>query len=339
MPRIGYNPSRGQETDYHPARVTVAVLTYLPNQDGYFRDRLDVTRTCIESILANTQGEYDSLVFDNGSCALLVDYLRGLRQRGLIDYLLLSSRNVGKIAALQMIFRLAPGDIVAYTDDDIFFLPGWLEAHLKLIDTYPRVGMVTGLYIRPRVNEYTASTLAFAQNLPGGGQTPSGIGQVEITRGLFIPRAWEDEYIQNSNRTWESYAKEIEGIEDVALKYQGVEALVSAHHFQFVSPRQVMLEALPQGWIGQLMGQMSVLDKKVDDLGYLRLSTRQQTVRLLGNSLNPEMSAEAAKLGLAVKRASGFSKPPSLAVRLAHLPGVQRVARLFYNRLYDLINQ
>jgi Glycosyl transferase family 2 len=338
MPRTGYNPSRGQETSYHPARVTVAVLTFLPNQDGYFRDRLDVTRTCIESILAHTQGDYDLLVFDNGSCAALVDYLRGLRQRGLIDYLLLSSRNVGKIAALQMIFRLAPGDIVAYTDDDIFFLPGWLEAHLKLIDTYPRVGMVTGLYIRPRVNEYTASTMAFAQALSGG-------GQVEITRGLFIPRAWEDEYIQNANRTWESYAKEIEGIEDIALKYQGVEALVSAHHFQFVTPRQVMLEALPQEWVGQLMGQMSVLDKKVDDLGYLRLSTRQQTVRLLGNSLNAEMAAEVAQLGLEVKSASGrsgrrpFSKPTSLGTRLARLPGVQRVARFFYNRLYDLINQ
>lgn len=327
MPRIGYNPSRGQETSYHPARVTVAVLTYLPNQDGYFRERLDVTRTCIESILANTPGDFDLLVFDNGSCPPLVDYLRGLRQRGLVDYLLLSGRNIGKLAALQMIFRLAPGEVVAYTDDDIFFLPGWLEAHLKLIDTFPRVGMVTGLYVRPRVNYATHSTLAFAQE-----------PKVEVVRGRFIPQEWEEEYITNSNRTWESYAKEIEGLEDISLTYQGAEALVSAHHFQFVAPRQVMLEALPKEWTGQLMGQMSTLDKQVDELGYLRLSTRQQTVRLLGNSLSLDMAEKAAQLGLAVKKVSSFNRPSSLMQRLAHLPGVQKVARFFFNRLYDIIN-
>jgi glycosyltransferase involved in cell wall biosynthesis len=327
MPRIGYNPSRGQETSYRPARVTAAVLTYLPNQDGYFRDRLDVSRLCIESILANTQGDFDLLVFDNGSCPPLVDYLRGLHQRGLIDYLLLSSHNIGKIAALQMIFRLAPGEIVAYTDDDIFFLPGWLEAHLKLIDTFPRVGAVTGLYIRPRVNYAVQSTMTFAQD-----------SQVELTRGRFIPRSWEEEYINNSNRTWDSYAKEIEGLEDIALSYQGVEALVSAHHFQFVAPRQVMQQALPQEWTGQLMGQMGVLEKKVDELGYLRLSTRQQTVRLLGNSLSPEMVEKAGQLGLGVKKASAFNKPASLFTRLVRLPGVERLVRFFYNRLYDILN-
>lgn len=327
MPRIGYNPSRGQETSYRPARVTVAVLTYLPNQDGYFRDRLDVTRLCIESILANTPGSFDLLVFDNGSCPSLVDYLRSLRQRGLVDYLLLSARNIGKIAALQMIFRLAPGEVVAYTDDDIFFLPGWLDAHLKLIDTFPKVGMVTGLYVRPRVNYATSATLAFAQEQ-----------KVDVVRGRFIPQEWEDEYIANSNRTWESYSKEIEGLEDISLCYQGVEALVSAHHFQFVAPRQVILQALPKEWTGQLMGQMSTLDKQVDELGYLRLSTRQQTVRLLGNSLSPEMAEKAEQLGLDVKKASDFNRPSTFMLRLAHLPGVQKVARFFFNRLYDIIN-
>jgi hypothetical protein len=328
MPRIGYNPSRGQETTYRPARVTVAVLTYLPNQDGYFRDRLDVTRLCIESILANTPGDFDLLVFDNGSCPSLVDYLRSLRQRGLVDYLLLSGRNIGKIAALQMIFRLVPGEVVAYTDDDIFFLPGWLDAHLKLIDTFPKVGMVTGLYVRPRVNYATSATLAFAQE-----------PKVEAVRGRFIPQEWEEEYIANSNRTWESYSKEIEGLEDISLSYQGVEALVSAHHFQFVAPRLVMLQALPNEWTGQLMGQMSALDKQVDELGYLRLSTRQQTVRLLGNCLSPEMAEKAGQLGLAVKKVSAFSRPSSFMLRLAHLPGAQKVARFLFNRFYDIINQ
>ena len=95
MPRIGMNPSRGRKTDYQPARVTVAVLTYLPDHTGYFQDRFDVTRLCLESIIANTSEPYDLLVFDNGSCDALVDYLRGLRDRGLVKYLILSSQNIG----------------------------------------------------------------------------------------------------------------------------------------------------------------------------------------------------------------------------------------------------
>jgi GT2 family glycosyltransferase len=148
MPRTGINPSRGRKTDYMPARVTLAVLTYLPDTVAYYENRFDVTRLCLDSLIANTPEPYDLLVFDNGSSPQMIDHLRSLRDSGDIDYLLLSARNIGKIGALQMITRFAPGEIIAYTDDDIFFLPGWLETHLKVIDTYPEVGMVTGFYIR-----------------------------------------------------------------------------------------------------------------------------------------------------------------------------------------------
>ena len=327
MPRIGMNPARGRKTDYQPARVTVAVLTHLPDQSGYFQERFDVTRLSIESILANTTRPFDLMVFDNGSCAPLVDYLRGLRDEGSINYLILSSENIGKIGALQILFRAAPGEIIAYNDDDVYFLPGWLEEHLKLIDTYPRVGMVTGLYIRPRVSYAVEATMAFAQN-----------PEVQVIRGRFIPREWEEEYINNANRTWESYLAEIEGVEDVALVYQGVEALVSAHHFQLVGPRQVLVDALPQGWSGNLMGQVKDIELRVDSMGYLRLSTRQQTVRLLGNSLSLEMVKNAQALGLQVKAGPGFKPVRGFWPGLFKAPLVRRLATGLYNRLYNLLN-
>lgn len=118
------NPGRGKKSDYLPARVTVAVLTYIPNQAGYFQDRLEITRTCIHSILANTSIPFDLMVFDNGSCPEAVEMLRAMRMAGQIDFLLLSSLNIGKIGALKMIFAAAPGEIIAYSDDDVFFLPG-----------------------------------------------------------------------------------------------------------------------------------------------------------------------------------------------------------------------
>ncbi len=87
-------------------------------------------------------------MFDNGSCESVVDYLVELRQAGQIDCLMLSQRNLGKIDALRILFNAAPGEVIAYNDDDILFYPGWLEAHLEVLQLFPQVGMVSGAPVR-----------------------------------------------------------------------------------------------------------------------------------------------------------------------------------------------
>ena len=164
MPRIGINPSRNQNVSYRPPRVTVAVLVYAPHQAGYFQHRMDVTRLTLESILTNTEKPYELLVFDNGSCPEMVAYLQGLFAQGKIDRLVLSAQNIGKLNALYRIAQLASGSVIAYSDDDVYHLKGWLPAHLEVLDTFPNVGAVTGFYIRQRVVMSSDSTLAWAKS-------------------------------------------------------------------------------------------------------------------------------------------------------------------------------
>ncbi len=59
MPRVGMNPARGQPSGYQPARITLAMLTYLPNQAGYFEQRFAVTRLSLESLIASTPEPHD----------------------------------------------------------------------------------------------------------------------------------------------------------------------------------------------------------------------------------------------------------------------------------------
>jgi glycosyltransferase involved in cell wall biosynthesis len=326
MPRIGINPNRGQLTEYKPSRITLAMLTYLPNQAGYFSERLAVTRLSLESLIAHTPKPYDLIVFDNGSCPDLVNYLCGLRDQGLINYLILSNSNIGKISALQVIFRAAPGEIVAYSDDDVFFLPGWLDAHLKIMETYPRVGLVTGFYIRSHLRYATQTIETFAKQ-----------PDVQVTRGLLIPHDLEQHYIDNMGRSPDSYLQEVSGLEDIQFTYQGVNTLASAGHHQFVAPRQLMLDVLP-GWDNNLMGKMIELEKGVDNLGYLRLSTPTPVTRLLGNVISAENAAEAKRLGL-FAQAGLITKPSAgLASRIVHLPLIKRLTLGLYNRLHILIN-
>lgn len=331
MARIGINPSRGQTLDFTPARVTVAVLVYAPHQAGYFQNRLDVTRMTIESILANTHEPFDLLVFDNGSCPEMTAYLQSLYEIGKIDYLILSKRNIGKLNALRMIFNTAPGEIVAYTDDDVFFLPGWLGEHLKIIDTFPKVGAVTGFYIRQRVVMSSESTLAFA-NQP----------EIQTERGLLMPRKWEEEYLVNSGRTWERYESEVAGIEDIIVTYQGLQAWVSAHHFQMVCPKNVIREILddmlPEGWSGEVMGRMVEMDDRMDDKGYLRFCTREQTVRLMGNAISEEVVEMARKSGLTVGAAEVKPKKGGLMQRLAKVKPIRYLMQGIVNRIYKWLN-
>jgi hypothetical protein len=321
------NPGRGKKSDFQPARVTAAVLTFLPNDVGYFADRFDVMRVCIESLLKNTHVPFDLMVFDNGSNQKVVDYLRQLRDSGEIDFLLLSGQNIGKVNALKMMFHSAPGEVIAYCDDDVFFLPGWLERHLAVLDTYPDVGAVTGMYIKSHMREGIASTLRFAER-----------DDVVVEKGNLISREIEQHYIENMGRTWEKYQEEIAGFEDVRMTYQGIQTFASAGHYQFVARKDRIIQALPAAWSMNLMGQMRDLDIAIDNLGLLRVCTEPATIRLLGNQINEEGSKMIREHGITVEAASPVDRPAGWKTRLFRLPWIRKIAYFFYERLFKIIN-
>ena len=327
MPRIGMNPSRNRDTGFAPEKVTAAILTHVPHGEGYFEHRFEVLRLCIESLLATAGSLADVMVFDNCSSSKVVEYLNNLKAGNHIQYLTLSSRNIGKMDALQMIFRSAPGEIIAYTDDDVLFMPGWLDEHLKILETYPKTGMVTGFYIRSQMGFSVNSTLEFADRF-----------DVRSERGHLIEKKWEQHYLDNMGRTWERYTEETRNLEDVRLSYEGVKALASAGHHQFVAYKQVILKALPNGWSGRLMGKMRELDDTVDKLGYLRLNTPFPVTRLLGNTLSEENAVECRQIGLDTLGTPQAVKPATPIQKLGRIPLVNGVARRIYNWLYKLIN-
>ena len=327
MPRVGMNPGRGKMSDYIPARVTAAILTYVPNDVGYFKDRFDVMRVCLESILKNTQEPFDLMVFDNGSSAKVVDYLSKQRNVGNIDLLMLSSKNIGKISALQIMFKAAPGEIIAYCDDDVFFLPGWLKRHLEVIDTYPDVGVVTGMYIKPHMKEGVETTMRFAARQ-----------DVEMEKGNLVDKNLEIHYITNMGRTWEQYQKETNGLEDVRITYKGIKTYASAGHYQFVAVKDRILKAMPDKWKSNLMGQMRELDITIDQLKMLRLCTTPATVRLLGNKINQEGAEFIREFEIDIEGVESSTQMASWAVKFFQIPIIKKIAYFFYQRLFKIIN-
>ena len=88
MTRIGQNPAKFVKDVAKPARITVAVLNYIPFLSGFYAEMDKVLKACLNSIYQTKLAEgFDVLVFDNGSCDeikqfLLKEQAEGRRGRG-----------------------------------------------------------------------------------------------------------------------------------------------------------------------------------------------------------------------------------------------------------------
>jgi glycosyltransferase involved in cell wall biosynthesis len=333
MARIGMNPSKTKKSDYAPARVTVAILVHVPYLSGYYEHRLSVLKGSLGSLLANTTVPYDLLVFDNGSGPEAAGYLDDLQRQGVLSFLLRSQRNIGKIGALRLLFDAAPGELVAYADDDFYYFPGWLEAQLRILDTYPNVGMVSG-YAVPSffAPDRTASNTHFAQS----------DREVTVEGVEALPEIWIQEWAESTGRDPVAALEEERGFSVVRFTYRGVDALGAANHDQFLCRKSVIANCLPGEWSGQLMGQMLELDRAVDAAGYLRLSTPERTTLHIGNVISPTLASRLpGNLEISVGVSAGTRRGSALTTFRKRLL-LSRPVRWFllgiYSHLFRWIN-
>jgi glycosyltransferase involved in cell wall biosynthesis len=336
--RIGRNPTRKIERTQRHTEVTLATIVYIPFLSGYYAQSLDVLRLCLGSLRAHTDEPHELLVFDNGSCPEVRAFLADALQEGAIDYLLLSNENLGKAGAWNIVFEAAPGDVMAFCDSDIFFKPGWLTEHLRILKTFPDVGMITGLPIRQQVDVFTKTGLAKARTDP----------RISVENGDFISDEAMAAYCVGVNRDYEQYRAEIAGTHDIRLQLGDVRALLGACHFQFVAYKSVLKSLLPLS--ARLLldgsavahGSESELDQRVEERALLRLSTETPYVHHLGNTLSPEWKQWLERLDstLAIrndaKSRAGVRGVSEWESRLSQNRYVRAVSMRLYNYLFRL---
>jgi glycosyltransferase involved in cell wall biosynthesis len=283
--RFGKNPLKGEGNLVEPpAEVTVGVLNCIPDQVGYFRGQLDSLRLCLASIRQHADRPFDLLVLDNGSCSEVRSFLENELSSGQLDYLILNNRNVGKRNGLLQILQSAPGNLIFYTDGDIYFRPGWMQAHLDIMETFPNVGLVGGVPSRRIAGYYTAGTMNWVE---------ANKNQLIYEKGNLIPEEWTQELLRSIGFPKEDDSVE-EGrhIEDCRVTFGGVTAFVGAGHMQFLARREVIAQ-LPEPRSKQAMGGIDViLDRVVEDAGWLRLSTDRPLAYHIGNVINEEWLIE-----------------------------------------------
>jgi len=327
MTRFGMNPARNKNISYAPSRVTAAMMTYIPNLEGYFTHRLDVLKLSLGSLINSIDRQTDVMVLNNGSCAEVREYLDHQLEIGRIGYLIHSQRNLGVIGGIKTLFNAVPGEVIAYSDDDVLYYPGWMDAHLKILDTFPKAGMISGA----PVGYSSEHAVNAVERLISG--EPQGLTVQEKAR----VEDWEESWAISTGRSVSEHLQAIQDTPNKHLIFQGIEAVQSAKHFQFVTPKKVICEAFSPDWSGSLMDGMVALDESVDNLGYLRLTTPQRYARHIGNTISQEIKDEAKKLGIEV-----ISEVHDIQEHehwLLRIPGSGRILWPLYRWLFKVLHK
>ena len=337
--RQGQNPAKLGLRAYQPYQLGILLIVYIPTQTGYFVDSLKVLEYQIASIHKNTPPEFNLHVFDNGSCQEVRDALHKYQANGWIDWLTLSEHNLGKPGALNWGLQGMPNEIICYSDGDVYFRPGWFEASLKVLKTFPQTGIVTA---QP----------CFFDNLSGNGRAHL---ELRIQEEFQFSTRLADTSIA------EEYVRSVGDNPDLLVKYKehtwnvicdkntGVEAVIGASPFQFLGYKTTLEKILPLTYTHVLREDVQIT-ARLDELGFLQLSTLEPFVYHMGNQLDETTRAEARRdaLGELAKENPASQKPPSqskispakrqafrLLDILARLPVLKKSLQRIYNLLFE----
>ncbi len=326
--RKGQNPAKFVKDVARPERITVALLNYIPFLSGFYAETLEVLKVSLESMRKDAGLPFDLMVFDNGSCAEVRDFLVKEKDEGRIQYLILAEKNMGKGGAWNVMLAGAPGEIIAYTDSDILFSPKWLSRSVEILETFPNVGMVTARPFRTPP-EFYESTLKWARE------------NAALEEGQFIP--WETflEFNLSLGQTEEENKKVYAETEDWRITYdpslrgqspkqspslpsKTIVAFTGASHWQFTAYKSTLQQFLPFD-MDKPMGQVRQLDKRMNDAGLLRLMVSDPLAMNMSNTLGylrGELKTEGAK------RKAGFGK------RVLEVGFIKKTLLSIYNLIF-----
>ena len=336
MSRIGQNPLKWIKSDEKPSQITIVTVVHIPELSGFWKDALLVLEKSIDSLYENTSKPFDFMVLDNGSCKEVKDYLYNCYNSNKIQFLIFSKYNMRKIGAMNHLFSLAPGEIISFTDSDVYFLEGWLDSTLEILDSFPKAGMVSAI---PTIDK----SVKYYDNTHAGIRSNQNI--VVNTGDNLIPDNYIEAHRLSLGKTVKTYMDNIKVRTDTKITLDGVNAFVCAQDFQFTTRKNIIDKVLPlvvknkKEFYDPIYSP--VFESKLDDLGFWRLSTEKYLIHHIGNNLD-NLKNELSFISNETKQKSSLKtqdidKPLTISIRIIKHPYIRAMLKKIYSNIYKLL--
>ena len=339
MPRVGRHPLKQKslkEFQSTKKNITMTTIVFIPTMDGYWKGSLDNLKLFFESLLISTRVDFDLMVFDNGSCKAVIDYLIELKEKGVIHYLILSKNNLRKIGALSYLLNSAPGSYISYADSDVYFLPGWLEESLISLKTFPEAAKITALPIAG--GDTTKISKIFFEEA-------NQYANIKVETGKIIHDKYINAHALSIGKSLDQFNIDNPDRKDIKLTRNGKSVFLSSADFQFTIRKSSLKNILPLGISDEKDYYdpiySPVLENKLIKNNWWLISTDKYLVHHLGNNY-PNLKNELPWIEkglLSNNRLYSKKTFENKKSRLAQSTRIRRVLKKVntwtYKKLYD----
>ena len=275
--RKGFNPQKDKVRKDPHFFHQVVVPVYIPNEEGYFKDSLNILKNCLESLIKSSHTKTFFTIVNNGSCHKVETYLDMLLSENKIHELIHTS-NIGKVNA---VFKGQAGHsfpLVTISDADVLFLNDWQEATYQVFEEFPSTGCVSPSPIPKLLKYHTCGPIMenlFSKKL--GFTTPLNPNALKSFAHSIGNSGFYNHVHLHNNLT---------------LMGKKVNAVLGAGHF-VATYRGTIFKDLKKTHSSYKLGGGSdgeFFDAPLEEAGYWRLSTEQNYAFHMGNVAEPWMA-------------------------------------------------
>jgi hypothetical protein len=268
--RIGNNPQKDLVLSNPEYLHQIIIPIYIPNQEEYFKESLEILKVCLNSIFKTTHNKTFISIVNNGSCLEVKNYLEELFLNVKIHELI-HTENIGKLNAVIKGLVGNNIELVTITDADVLFISGWQEETNKIFDKIPKAGVVG---LTPQFKTYSSYCSNFIfDNLFSRKLRFIPVLDSEAIISFYDSIGWEKNYNQN----YLQY--------NLAYQLDDLNVLVGSGHY-VATYKKDMFEEITS-FLGYKLGGDSetYLDKIQFKKDYWRLTTQQNFAFHMGNTL------------------------------------------------------
>ena len=128
---------------------SIIMCHYSKRDDFSDVSRSESMKKSVESLIENTDYPVEFIVVDNGGAPDDSDYFLDLSRKKKISTYIRNSDNTSFGYAWNQAFRVATGDYVGFTCNDILFKKGWLSATIAGLENHTDRKLIATPYITP----------------------------------------------------------------------------------------------------------------------------------------------------------------------------------------------